>query len=69
MNGNYKFEIMEQKMIIDIRDTDMIIDGKVIDLPSSCNSLRDILGEARVVPKSEKKDALCKESGIKINYV
>ena len=56
-------------MIIDIRDTDMIIDGKVIDLPSSCNSLRDILGEARVVPKSEKKDALCKESGIKINYV
>lgn len=56
-------------MNIDIRDTDMIIDGKVIDLPSSCNSLRDILDEARVVPKSDKKAALWKESGIEINYV
>lgn len=56
-------------MNIDIRDTDMIIDGKVIDLPASYNSLFDILGEARIVPKSEKTAALCKESGIEINYV
>ena len=41
-------------MNIDIRDADIVIDGKVIAFPASYNRLRDILGEARVVPKSEK---------------
>lgn len=62
MIGYYKFEIMEQKMNIDIRDTDMIIDGKIIAFPASYSNLRDILGEARVVPKREKTSALFKKT-------
>ena len=41
-------------MIVDIRDTDIIIDGKVLTFPASYSDIRNILGEARTVPKSNK---------------
>ena len=41
-------------MNIDIRDTEIVIDGKEIAFPASYDCIRNILGEARIVPKNEK---------------
>lgn len=38
-------------MNIDVRDTEIIIDSKVLAFPASFSDLQDILGEARIVPK------------------
>lgn len=41
-------------MNIDVRDTEIIIDSKVLAFPASFSDLQDILGEARIVPKNDR---------------
>ena len=41
-------------MNIDVRETDIVIEGKVIPFPASYDSIREILGEARIFNETEK---------------
>ncbi|WP_270759697.1 DUF6892 domain-containing protein [Ruminococcus bicirculans (ex Wegman et al. 2014)] len=41
-------------MNIDVRDTEIIIDSKVLAFPASFSDLQVILGEARIVPKNDR---------------